>query len=180
VRSELFGFLAMSSSDDSSVDSDDSSVEDYEQDDVEVLMRQALSKSVLQIEWDEDYGGIFADVDAFLELSKGNSIVQVVCLNPYWYQNRIRRSDANWEEKLGRALGNLQSLTVLSVICTDERDEDLEGEYEQEPPDWEYVARVLRHIRQKITLCVCVSRQHAGPRKPLPERFVGTPLSRGS
>jgi hypothetical protein len=141
-----------SNSDDPSVnsDSDDSSVEE----DAESLMRQALSKTIMDIEWHEDGDGIFSDVDAFLELSKGNNIVQVVQLNPYWSRNRIRRSDAvEWEEKLGMALGNLQSLTVLSVICTDERDDD-ESEEEREPPNWECVGRVLRHVWQKITLSV--------------------------
>jgi hypothetical protein len=134
----------MSSSDDS-VSSDDSSVEE----DVEVLMRPALvSESSLNIQWFDE--GIFSNVDASIELSKGNNTVQVVQLNPYWYRSRIRRSDAvEWEEKLGRALGNLQSLKVLKIQGSYYGDQD-----EQEPPSWESVARVLRHIRQKITLNV--------------------------
>jgi hypothetical protein len=94
-----------------------------------LLMRQALIKTTMEMEWDEDCDGIFADVDAFLELSKGNKIVEVVILDPYWYQNDIRRSDANWEEKLGRALGNLQSLKELRIESSVYE--------EEEPPDWE-------------------------------------------
>jgi hypothetical protein len=136
----------MSSSDDSSVNSDDSSFEEDSAEDVEVRMRKKLSKTTLKIQWDEYGDGTFADVDSFLELSKGNSIVEEVQLNPYWYQNSIRR-DAEWEEKLGMALGNLHALKGLTIQGSYYGDED-----EQEPPDWEYVARVLRHIRQKITL----------------------------
>jgi hypothetical protein len=121
----------------------------------EVLMRQDLSDMrlelsgrILNIGWD-DYGdGIFGHVDSFVELSKGNNTVEDVRLNPYWYRDRIRQSyytGAEWEEKLGRALGNLQSLKVLS-ISYGSRTKDYEEEY---PPDWESIARVWRHIRQK-------------------------------
>jgi hypothetical protein len=140
----------LSSSDDSSVssDSDDSFVEEA----VEVLMRQALSERTLKIQWDEDedYEGIFAHVDTFLELSKGNNIVHKVNLDPYWYENRIRRSDAEWEEKLGRALGNLHSLKELSI---ESRNQYRRRQWE-ETPDWETVGRVLRQVWQKITLSV--------------------------
>jgi hypothetical protein len=114
-----------------------------------VLMRQALTERTLKVQWDHGNDGIFSDVDAFLELSKGNNIVEEVQVNPYWYENSIRLSDAEWEEKLGRALGNLQSLKVLRIEYGDDSVYE-----EEEPPDWETVARVLRHVRQKITLSV--------------------------
>jgi hypothetical protein len=59
--------------------------------------------------------------------------------------------DANWEEKMGQALGNLQSLKELWIFAYD-------SEAEPEPPDWDTVARVLRHIKQKITLRVIIER----------------------
>jgi hypothetical protein len=115
--------------------------------DVEESMRQELRKTYMRIEWDEHCGGIFAHVDSFIELSKGNISVKRVYLDPYWDMNRIRRSDTKWEEKLGRALGNLQSLNELQFGHS-------HLGIEQEPSNWESVARVLRHIRQKITLIV--------------------------
>jgi hypothetical protein len=42
---------------------------------------------------------------------------------------------------------------VLKIAYIDERIEDLE----EEPPGWETVARVLQHVRQKITLSVDIS-----------------------
>jgi hypothetical protein len=75
---------------------DVSSVEE----DVEALMRQALSKSVLEIQWDEDCYGLFAHVDAFLELSKGNNIVEEVQLDPFYteiaYGARMQTGRRNW------------------------------------------------------------------------------------
>jgi hypothetical protein len=86
-----------------------------------------------------------------LSLVKEITKFKLVYLDPYWYLNHIRRSDANWEEKLGRALGNLQSLTTsLTIAYGNGRDQDPE----EEPPDWETVGRVLRHVWQKITLDV--------------------------
>jgi hypothetical protein len=120
------------------------------EEDAEALMRMRLRLPILEIEWDDDYEGVFANVDSFVEFSKGNNIVQKVYLDPYWYQNRIRRSDANWEEKLGRALGNLQSLDELRIQYVDGRVEN----HGEEPRDWGTVARVLLHVRQKITLSV--------------------------
>jgi hypothetical protein len=117
---------------------------------VDVAIRQALSKTTLKIEWDRACNGNFASVDSFAKLSKGNNIVQEVQLDPYWYQNRIRRSDPEWEEKLGRALGNLQSLKELRI----EPIEENWGVFGVDPPDWKTVARVLQHVRQKITLSV--------------------------
>jgi hypothetical protein len=141
-------------------DGEGSSVEDDELDVLEEMIHDQLSEITLKIKWyqneNDGYDGVFANVDSFLELSKGNNIVQVVDLDPNWYNPLIRRSDVDWEEKLGRALGNLQSLKVLTIqnsYYTDDNDE--------EPPywdsaAWEPVARVLRHVWQKITLNVLI------------------------
>jgi hypothetical protein len=138
-------------------DGDGSSVEDDELD-VEAMIRDQLSERTLKIEWYQnengDYDGVFANVDSFIELSKGNNIVHVVYLDPNWDHPLIRRSDADWEEKLGRALGNLQSLKELRIENSDYRDDN-----DEDPPEWisiawESVARVLRHVWQKITLNV--------------------------
>jgi hypothetical protein len=90
--------------------------------------------------------GFFYHFDGFLELSKGNNIVQEVILDPFWYESH----DADWEEKLGRVLGNLQSLKELTIENTNKyRRRNCE-----EPPVWETVGRVLRHVCQKIALDV--------------------------
>jgi hypothetical protein len=87
------------------------------QEDVGALIRRALSKPTMYIGYDGNNDRILANLNSFLELSKGNIIVEEVHLDPNWYdnQNRIQHSDADWEEKLGRALGNLQSLKVIRI-----------------------------------------------------------------
>jgi hypothetical protein len=42
------------------------------------LMRQALSEITLEIQRGGAYEGIFANVDLFVELSKGNNVVEKV------------------------------------------------------------------------------------------------------
>ncbi len=69
---------------------------------------EALENKIVKIKW---YGDscrrYFDDVDVFIEVSRGNTNVEEVHLDPYWYRNYVRRSDDNWEEKLGQALGTL-------------------------------------------------------------------------
>jgi hypothetical protein len=118
-----------------------------------VMIHHALCQTTLKLEWDdEDDDGTLARANSFLELSKGNTIVQEVYLDPRWYQNRLRLLDSDWEEKLGKMLGNLQSLKELKIedsVCRDA--------YDEEPPEWESVARVLRHVWQKITVSVRIA-----------------------
>jgi hypothetical protein len=57
--------------------------------DVEAIMRQELRKTILKIGRADDLVGIVANIDSFLELSKGNNIVHEVHLDPVWHQNRM-------------------------------------------------------------------------------------------
>jgi hypothetical protein len=114
-------------------------------------IRNALLEPVLKIEWDGKYNGIFAHVDSFIEFSEGNTAVRKVELDPFWSQNRFRRFDGEWEEKLGKALSNLQSLEEVLIVHP-----ILRREIEDETPDWETFARVMRRIRQRFTLHVCM------------------------
>jgi hypothetical protein len=114
-----------------------------------VRMRLALSENILMIGWAEYNNGLFANVDSFLELSKESHMVEDLYLDPYWCHNRIRRSDADWEVKLGKAIGNLQSLKGVWIQYSHHT-----VTYAEEPPDWESVARVLRQVCQKIALFV--------------------------
>lgn len=84
------------------------------------------------------------------EKSQGNTEVEEASLDPYWYENPMRRLDENWEEKLGQALGNLQSLEVLRITYNDD---DFDA-YEMDPPDRENFSRVVQQIWQRITLHV--------------------------
>jgi hypothetical protein len=118
-------------------------------------IRRDLRERIVRADWGMyDYYGEFDMVESFLELSQGNNVVEEVYLDPYnWYNNsgRHRFLDRKWEEKLGQAIGNLQSLKVLCIAYGDDVCES-----ERQPPDWDTVACVLRHIWQKITLRVTI------------------------
>jgi hypothetical protein len=51
------------------------------------------------IGYDDNHHATLANVDSFLKFSQGNNIIvqEEVYLDPYWYRNRGRRSDADWE-----------------------------------------------------------------------------------
>jgi hypothetical protein len=55
---------------------------------------ETLEDKIVKIEWEGDSCRRFLDdVDVFIEVSQGNINVQEVYLDPYWYENYIRR----WE-----------------------------------------------------------------------------------
>jgi hypothetical protein len=123
----------------------------------EEAIRQSLRETTLKIDCGKDNDGIFANVDSFVELSEGNNIVQEVDLDLYWddYSKRGLQTMDDWE-KLGKGIGNLQALKALRLFRSasysdDEEDSDSD---EEELLDFETLARVLRHVRQKITLSV--------------------------
>jgi hypothetical protein len=125
--------------------SDDSSSEESLE-----RIRQSLRKNSLKIYWGVDNDGIFANIDSFLELSEGNNIVQTVYLDQHWdyYSERgLVQTMEDWE-KVGKGIRNLQALKELRIV------DDGSDSNEEEPPDFETLSLVLRHVRQKITLSV--------------------------
>jgi hypothetical protein len=85
-------------------------------------------------------------IDCFVSQCRDNESVEEVAFNPYACHDQDQ-DDGFWG-KIGQAIGNLQKL---------KRFHD-EGEDEDLPiPDWEVLARILSHVRQRITLHVfCV------------------------
>jgi hypothetical protein len=138
-------------------------------------MRQELNETTLEIEfcpsWRNRQAFLFSNVDSFIELSTGNTIVEEVRLNPYWQTDPIRNADVDWEEKLGRALGNLQSLKVLKI----DDSADYTPSIFQELPDWESVARVLRQVWQKITLSVDIQPRSGSEEEAFARAIRGHP-----
>jgi hypothetical protein len=126
--------------------SDDSVVEDCVPDTVEVI-RQSLRETTLKIDWGKDNDGIFANVDSFVEITEGNEFVQRADLDLYWndYSKRGLQTMEDWD-KLGKGIGNLQALKELNICGTND------GDDEEEPPNFETLARVLRHVWQNITI----------------------------
>jgi hypothetical protein len=82
-------------------------------------------------------------IDSFVSQSRGNVNVTEVYLHPYEFGDQ---DDEFWD-KVGQALGNLQSLETIHIYNTycDE---------ETPLPDCEMLVRILSHVRQRITLIV--------------------------
>jgi hypothetical protein len=82
-----------------------------------------------------------------------------VVLYPYL----VNGEDYDIWNKVGQAIQNLQSLKRLFISSHDLHDENDyfdENEDEDVPiPDWEIVARVLRHVRQSVTVYIEDERQ---------------------
>jgi hypothetical protein len=130
-----------------------------------------LSGQHLHLNEDEDaVEWILKHIDCFVTKSRGNESVEEVTLYPYSVNGC---PDDAWD-KLGQAIGNLQALGELHIRTPNYHDdsdsEDSEyydmfrrvhDEVVHIPhPDWEILARVLRHVRQKITLTVAPHEVH--------------------
>jgi hypothetical protein len=94
----------------------------------------------------EDENGIFDQVDAFVNLSRGNETVEEVylCLDTDPDAHRY----AIWD-KIAEGIGNLQALREITIVETSYfADED-------EDPlalDWEILACILRRLRRGVQL----------------------------
>jgi hypothetical protein len=83
-------------------------------------------------------------IDCFVRQSQGNKSVVNVGLYPLSVDGH---DDGVWD-KVGQAIGNLQALEMLTIATYDH------GEDDEDLPvvNWGIVARILRHVRQRITI----------------------------
>jgi hypothetical protein len=109
-------------------------------------IRKWLCDRVLHLDEMEDATGIFGAVDAFVEVSQGNTTVKKVIIYPY------DEDPGNYElwDKVGRGVGNLESLSTLSIFINNVFDEA-----DEPNPDWEILARNFRHVSHDIKLDFC-------------------------
>jgi hypothetical protein len=93
---------------------------------------------------DETVPWILDNIDFFVSQSQGNESVEHVRLYPYLVYGH---DDDVWD-KLGQAIGNLKALKRLCIASFYNGDDD------EDPPivDWDIVASILRHVRQRITM----------------------------
>jgi hypothetical protein len=112
-------------------------------------------------------------IDCFVSQSRGNKIVEVLVL----YPNAFNRHDDDVWDNVGQAVGNLQALDRINICIPhnyhdndnddadddeDQVDDDEEAEDDEDDdddddedqvvpsPDWEILARILSHMRQKV------------------------------
>jgi hypothetical protein len=98
--------------------------------------KNSLRLNVDSIPW------ILYHVDCFVNQSQGNKSVETLVLRPYSANDH----DSEVWDKVGRAVSNLKALKRVCIGKCYIEDEDLLI------VDWEIVARILSHVRQRITL----------------------------
>jgi hypothetical protein len=108
-----------------------------------LLGRHHLNLNYNSVTW------ILNHIDCFVSQSRGNESVNTVSLNPCAFDGR---DDEVWD-KVGRAIGNLQSLDEVSIRMSD-RDADYDDDEAVPILEWETLARILSHVRQSIKLTV--------------------------
>jgi hypothetical protein len=90
---------------------------------------------------------ILNHIDYFVSKSRDNKKVEVVYL---WPHDINGHDDEVWD-KVGQAIGNLQALETLHICHSHYPDDDDE---EVHTPDWDALALILSHVRQRITLII--------------------------
>jgi hypothetical protein len=103
---------------------------------------------------DDTTSWISNHIDCFVNQSQGNESIEEVGVYPY----SVDGHDYYVWDKVGQAIGNLQALEWLYIYYHDEgdsSDEDDDAVVAPVPiPDWEILARILRHVRQNVTLVI--------------------------
>jgi hypothetical protein len=88
---------------------------------------------------------ILEHIDCFVGKCRSNESVKLVLLN----SDLLHDDGHNWDwDEVGQAIGNLQALDGIHITLVyndGDDDDDL-------IPDWEILARILSHVRQRITL----------------------------
>jgi hypothetical protein len=91
---------------------------------------------------------ILNHTDCFVSQSRGNESVKHVLLCPHAFNTH----NEDFWDKVGQAVGNLQSLERLQISrvrVEDYSDDDNEDE-DLPIPDWEILGPILRHVRQSV------------------------------
>jgi hypothetical protein len=91
---------------------------------------------------------VFRRPNTFVTETQGNTVVKRVMLNPY---DDVPRNYEIWD-KIGQGVGNLEGIKKLQITL-----DTSTGGYDcvrVREPDWEIVARILRHVRSHIELVI--------------------------
>jgi hypothetical protein len=95
----------------------------------------------------DDDTGIFAHVDAFINMSRENETVQQVVLFPF--NDADDDADGTYRyaiwERIAESIGNLQALCEITIM-----DKIVDDEWEAFVLDWEILAFILRRLRRGI------------------------------
>jgi hypothetical protein len=101
---------------------------------------------------------ILNHIDCFVSQSLGNKKVKHVHFN--LHASLFNGHDDDVLNKVGQAVGNLQALKALH-ICSHNYDDEVDSDEDDEDEDadspsidWEIIARILRHVRQNVTVTI--------------------------
>jgi hypothetical protein len=116
----------------------------------EFVRDQLLENDTLTLDGHSHYL-ISNHIDYFVSQSRGNERLQEVSLYLYTLNSR---DDGEFWDKVGQAVGNLQALERLIYVTPEYgyHVADADDEVVVPIPDSEIIARILSHVRQKITL----------------------------
>jgi hypothetical protein len=113
-------------------------------------IREVLSGHTIHLVIMDDDTGIFDQVDAFVNLSRGNESVEQVVLHPFTDPGDDISGNSRYAiwEKVAEGISNLQALSDITIFYSYFVDD------EENPlaPDWEILACILRRLQQGILL----------------------------
>jgi hypothetical protein len=120
-------------------------------------LRAALRGELIDVYRREDASptSIFDNVDAFVNLSRGNETVEQVTLYPVTDTGDDASGPhryAIWN-KVAEGIGNLQALREISIMLS--HAVGVDHEWEPIVPDWEILACILRRLRRGIGIRLC-------------------------
>jgi hypothetical protein len=103
---------------------------------------------------------ILNHIDCFVSQSRGNTVVE----NVGFYLYSVDRHDDHVWDKVGQAIGNLQALKTIYISNQNSHEEDSSDEDDDDEelvppvpmpmPDWEIMARILKHVRQNVAVVI--------------------------
>jgi hypothetical protein len=121
------------------------------------------SCSSLSLDDENSTRWILNNINCIVDESRGNQSIRQVNLCPY----AVDGHDIDVWDKVGQAVGNLQALKKLhiSIHTTLGSHHYHEGHYDSDSdedkvvpqgpiPDWEILARILRHVRQNVEVVI--------------------------
>ena len=120
---------------------------DISREDIDIRCDQILDDDILKLD-EESIPWILKNFDCFVSKSRGNESVEIVTLN----QDLLHDDDRyNWDwGKVGQVIGSLQALDELHItpeFTIDDNEDEVVL-----IPDWGILARILSHVRQRMTL----------------------------
>jgi hypothetical protein len=115
-------------------------------------IREVLWEDIIVLNRLQDDDDIFDQVDAFVNLSRGNDSVKNIVLFPFTDPGEDASGTSRYAiwEKIAEGIGNLQALQEITIGCSHF---ELNEEEQACVPDWEILACILRRLRRGIRLC---------------------------